>query len=247
MHFVFWIFLIWATDTEISLKNCFWGPVEWVGDHFTGWGGSLQKQNSKINGLCFFIFFIWATDTEKSEQKTVFGDQLNGLGTSWLGGEGPFRSKIRKKMHLVFWIFWIWATVAEISVKNGFWGPVEWDGDQLTGWGGSSQKQNSKINGLCFFEFFDLSDRYWDFWKNSYWGPVEWVGDQLNGLGASWLVLPESKFENKWTKFFEFFDLSDRYWDFCKKQFLGTSWMGWGPVEWVGDQLTGPPRIKIRK
>ena len=21
----------------------------------------------------------------------------------------------------------------------------------------------------------------------------------------------------------------------------------WGPVEWVGDQLTGPPRIKIRK
>ena len=28
-------------------------------------------------------------------------------------------------MHLVFWNFWIRATVAEISVKNGFWGPVE--------------------------------------------------------------------------------------------------------------------------
>ena len=69
-------------------------------------------------------------------------------------------------------------------------GPVDW-------WGGSSQNQNSKINGLSFFIFFYLSDRYWDVCKNSYWGPVEWVGDQLNGLGASWLVLPESKFEKK--------------------------------------------------
>ena len=60
-------------------------------------------------------------------------------------------------------------------------GPVDW-------WGGSSQNQNSKTNGLSFLNFFDLSDQYWDF---------------------------------------------------CKKQFLGTSWMGWGPVEWVGDQLTG--------
>ena len=31
------------------------------------------------------------------------------------------------------------------------------------------------------------------------WGPVDWVGR----------VLPEAKFENKWTLFFEFFDLSD--------------------------------------
>ena len=30
----------------------------------------------------------------------------------------------------------------EISVKSGVWGPVEWVGDQLTGWRGSSQKQN---------------------------------------------------------------------------------------------------------
>jgi len=28
--------------------------------------------------------------------------------------------------------------------KYGVWGPVEWVGDQLTGWGGSSQKPNSK-------------------------------------------------------------------------------------------------------
>ena len=30
----------------------------------------------------------------------------------------------------------------EISEKNSLWGPVEWVGDQLTGWKGSSQKQN---------------------------------------------------------------------------------------------------------
>ena len=39
--------------------NSVWGPVEWVGDQFTGWGWSFQKQYSKINGLCFFyLFFI---------------------------------------------------------------------------------------------------------------------------------------------------------------------------------------------
>ena len=26
--------------------------------HFCGWGGSSQKQNSKINGLCFLNFLI---------------------------------------------------------------------------------------------------------------------------------------------------------------------------------------------
>ena len=35
------------------------------------------------------------------------------------------------------------------------WRPVDW----------SSQNQNSKINGLSFFIFFYLSDRYWDFSK----------------------------------------------------------------------------------
>ena len=42
------------------------------------------------------------------------------------------------------------------------WGPVEWVGDQLTGWGESSQKQNLKRNVLSFLIFFYLSDRYWD-------------------------------------------------------------------------------------
>ena len=45
------------------------------------------------------------------------------------------------------------------------------------------------------------------------WGPVDWVGR----------VLPEAKFENKTTLFFEFFYLSDRYRDICKKLCLGTS------------------------
>ena len=39
---------------------------------------------------------------------------------------------------------------------------MKWVGDQLTGWGGSSQKQNSKIKPLCFLKFFDLSHRYRD-------------------------------------------------------------------------------------
>ena len=121
------------------------------------------------------------------------------------------------------------------------WRPVDWVGRVLP--------EAKFVNKwTLFFSFFFIwaTDTEISV-ENSIWRPVERVGNQLNGLGTSWLVLPESKFENKWTKFFEFFDLSDRYWDFCKKQFLGTSWMGWGPVEWVGGQLTGPPRIKIPK
>ena len=40
-------------------------------------------------------------------EKILFGDQLNRLGTSWLGGEGPPRSKIwrRKKIGLCFFNF----------------------------------------------------------------------------------------------------------------------------------------------
>ena len=44
--------------------------------------------------------------------------------------------------------------------------------------------------------------------------------------------------------FLIFFHLSDRYWDFCKKkQFLGTSWMGWGPVDWMKKVL---PEAKLK-
>ena len=115
----------------------------------------------------------------------------------------PFqRFFVCEKMHLVFWNFLIWATDTEIYVKNGVWGPVEWVGDQLTGWGGSSQKQNSKIKPPCFFIFFYLSDRYRDICKKLClgtswmgWGPVDWVN----------MVLPEAKLKNKTTLFFEIF------------------------------------------
>ena len=68
-----------------------------------------------------------------------------------------------------------------VICKNDVWGPVEWVGDQLIGWGGSSQKQNLKKMRLVFFYFFYLSIRYRDIFKNGVWGPVEWVGDQLTG------------------------------------------------------------------
>ena len=42
---------------------------------------------------------------------------------------------------------------------------------------------------------------------------------------------------------FWFFDLSDHYWDICKKWCLGTIWMGWGPVDWVGRVL---PEAKFK-
>ena len=91
--------------------------------------------------------------------------------------------------------------------RNGVWGPVEWVGDQLTGWGGSSQKQNSKIKPLCFLKFFDLSHRYRDICKNSVWGPVEWVGDQLNGWG--WSSQKQNSKKNA-PCFLNVFNLSDR-------------------------------------
>ena len=111
-----------------------------------------------------YLVLFWAISGPllRYQLKTVFGDQLNGLRTSWLGGEGPPWAKIWKEMHFVFWNFLIWAAITEISVKNGFWGPVEWVGDQLTGWGGATRNQNSKINAPRFLKFFDSSDHYWD-------------------------------------------------------------------------------------
>ena len=52
------------------------------------------------------------------------------------------------------------------------WGPVEFVGDQLTGWGESFQKQNSKKKMDFFLFFFYLSDRYWYIC----WNPKVWEG-----------------------------------------------------------------------
>ena len=59
-------------------------------------------------------------------------------------------------------------------------------------------------------------------------GPVDWVG---------W-VLPEEKFEIQCTLFLNFLDLSDQFWDICKKKKSV-----WGPVEWVGRVL---PEAKFK-
>ena len=69
-----------GTITEISVKNGIWGPVEWVGDQLTGWGGATLNLNSKRNALCFLKFF--ELPLLRYQLKTVFGDQLNGLRTS---------------------------------------------------------------------------------------------------------------------------------------------------------------------
>ena len=63
------------------------------------------------------------------------------------------RTEIKKTNALCFLNVLIWATVTEISVKNGVWGPVEWLGDQLTGWGGHPEP---KLKNKCtlFFEIF---------------------------------------------------------------------------------------------
>ena len=74
------------------------------------------------------------------------GSVLGSFGPSRaiLGHKGPFDAVLGH-----------FGTITEISVKNGVWGPVEWVGDQLTGWGGSTRNQNLKINGLCFLNFFN--------------------------------------------------------------------------------------------
>ena len=41
----FFNFFIWATDTEISVKNSVWGPVEVGGDELNELEGYSQKQN----------------------------------------------------------------------------------------------------------------------------------------------------------------------------------------------------------
>ena len=66
-----------------------------------------------------------------------------------MGHKGPFGAVLGH-----------FGTITEISVKNGVWGPVEWVGDQLTGWGGATLNLNSKINAPRFLKFFDSSDRY---------------------------------------------------------------------------------------
>ena len=129
-----------------------WGPVEWVGDQLNGYFcDKVERSWSEFAKIRWNPTAKFAT-LPLTRALYEFGDQLNGLGTSWMG-----------------------------------WGPVDW----------SFQNQNLKINGLSFFNFFDLSDQYWDICKKQClgtswmgWGTVDWVGRNF----------PEAKFEKKnWT------------------------------------------------
>ena len=62
-----------------------------------------------------------------------------------MGHKGPFGAVLGH-----------FGTITELSVKNGVWGPIEWVGDQLSGWGGATLNLNSKRNALCFLKFFDF-------------------------------------------------------------------------------------------
>ena len=56
-----------------------WGPAEWVGDELNWLEGSSLDKNWKRNDF-------WFEQQQLSYMlKTVFGDELNGLGTSWMG------------------------------------------------------------------------------------------------------------------------------------------------------------------
>ena len=116
------------------------------------------------------------------------------------------------------------------------WRPVEWVGDQLTGWVKSCQEQNLKINGHCFFDFFYFSDWYWNICKKHFWEPVEWVGDQLTGWRKS---CQKQNWKLNGYCFLFFFILATNteisVWNTFGDQLngFGTSLMGWGPIDWV--------------
>ena len=81
--------------------------------------------------------------------KIHFGSKKLGDGGDLLGdGVNLLVAKVQKNK----------SAKIQISVKNSVWRPVEWVGDQLTGWGGSSQKPNSKIIFLRVFHSVSASE-----------------------------------------------------------------------------------------
>ena len=164
-----------------------WGPVEWG-------GRGIPEAKFEKNAPCFFIFLDLSNRYQDICKRQCLGTSWMDLGPDdWVGRVLPEAKFEEEKMHPRFKKKIIWATDTEISVKNGAWGPVEWVGDQLTGWGGSSQKQNSKKKmHLVFFNFLIWATDTQISVKNGAWGPVDWVGK----------VLPEAKFEKNAPCFF---------------------------------------------
>ena len=85
---------------------------------------------------------------------------------------------------------------------------------------------------------FCHSIRHWELWGpvDWCWGPVEWVGDQLNGYFCDKVEMSWSEFAKiRWnpTAKFATLPLTRALYEFGDQlNGLGTSWMGWGPVEW---------------
>ena len=63
-------------------------------------------------------------------------------------------------------------------------------------------------------------------------------GDQLNGLRTSWMGSFGMGWHGLGHSFQKIYDMPCPNWCFYQSKgpynCLGTSWMGWGPVEWVG-------------
>ena len=113
------------------------------------------------------------------------------------------------------------------------WGPVDLVNKVL-------QEAKFKNKWILFFEFFSFERpilRY--LWETLFvdqlnefgtslmdWGPVEWIRK----------VWQEATFKNKLILFFGyfwFFLILAANTEISVRNTFGTSWMGWGPVDWV--------------
>ena len=156
---------------------------------FHNWFPTLTQRRSARDAALGSTFSRWL---RRRSRRCHCGTVACVLSYSWWwrGWYWPHptpSTKIRMVLHLVCWNVLIWVTITEISVKNSVWGPVEWVGDQLNGWGGSYQKQNSKKIHLVFWIFLIWATVTEISVKNGVWGPVEWLGDQLTGWGRATL------------------------------------------------------------
>ena len=95
--------LIWATVTEISVKNGVWGPVEWLGDQL---GGHPEPKSKNICTL-FFQFFdlseirgdVTMRDGQTTEDRATQPLEAGG----WVSQHCPF---------------WQWRSIADNHISN---------------------------------------------------------------------------------------------------------------------------------
>ena len=95
--------LIWATVTEISVKNGVWGPVEWLGDQL---GGHPEPKSKNICTL-FFQFF---------DLSEIRGDVTMRDGQTT-------EDRATQPMEAWGWVsqycpFWQWRSIADDHISN---------------------------------------------------------------------------------------------------------------------------------